>query len=264
MAAWQIEADKAKVIGQPEPVKPRDTDASKKKAGAPAGLFNGKIAPLVPYSVRGIIWYQGEHDATEDKASLYNKQLTALILDWRKLWGEELPFAWAQLPNYIKGAGEGWPLMRESMLKTLSVPKTGMVISIDIGETNDIHPKNKQEIGRRFALWALGDVYGKKVPETSGPLPAGNEIKGGKIILSFTHANGLKARDGKLRGFTIAGADKVFVPADATIEGGKVIVSAATVKAPVAARYAWHENPDCNLVNDDNLPASPFRTDAPK
>ncbi len=262
LAAWQIEADKAKLEGKAEPAKPKDSDGSKKKAGTPGGLFNGKIAPLVPYTLRGIIWYQGEHDANAEKAPLYTKQLTALILDWRKLWGEELPFAWAQLPNYNMGAGEGWPLMRESMLKTLKVPKTGMVISIDIGEPGDIHPKNKQEIGRRFALWALGDVYGLKISETSGPLPAGYEIKGSKITLSFTHADGLKAREGKLKGFTIAGADKKFVPADAEIVNGKVVVSSSAIAAPVAARYAWHENPECNLINDDNLPASPFRTDS--
>ncbi len=261
VAAWQIEADKAKVEGKPEPAKPRDTDLSKKRGGPPAGLFNGKIAPLVPYTLRGIIWYQGEADAHDPKVQIYTKQLTALIKDWRKLWGEELPFAWAQLPNYAKGDADGWPLMREAMLNTLKVPKTGMVISIDIGEAEDIHPKNKQEIGRRFALWALGDVYGLKVPETSGPLPAGNEIQGSKIILSFTHADGLKAREGKLLGFTIAGADKKFVPADAEIVNGKVVVSASAVPVPVAARYAWDANPECNLINDEGLPASPFRTD---
>lgn len=262
LAAWQVEADKAKLEGKAEPAKPKDTDSSKKRDGTPGGFFNAKIAPLVPYTVRGIIWYQGEHDANEAKARLYTKQLTTLITDWRKLWGEELPFAWAQLPNYNMRAGDGWPLIRESMLKTLSVPKTGMVISIDIGDPTDVHPKNKQEIGRRFSLWALGDVYGLKVAETSGPLPAGNEILGDKIILSFTHADGLKAREGKLKGFTIAGADKKFVPADAEIVNGKVVVSSGAVSAPVAARYAWHENPDCNLVNGADLPASPFRTDS--
>jgi sialate O-acetylesterase len=157
--------------------------------------------------------------------------------------------------------GEGWQYMRESMLKALVVPKTGMVVAIDVGEENNIHPQNKQVIGQRFALWALGEVYGKEVAETSGPLPQGSEIQGDKVIVSFRHASGLRARDGQLKGFTIAGPDQNFVPAQATIENDKVIVYSPDIKNPVAVRYAWSEVPECNLVNGAGLPASPFRTD---
>ena len=235
-----------------------------KKAQAPAvvgGLFNGKIAPLVPYAVRGILWYQGEANSTPAKAPFYAAQLTVLITDWRARWGEELPFAWVQLPNF-GGPGRDWPTVREAMLQTLALPRTGMAITLDIGEEKDIHPKNKQEVGRRLALWALGSVYGRKVEATSGPLPAGHEVRGGDIVLRFTHANGgLVAKGGTLAGFVVAGEDRQWKSAQARIEGDRVIVSSAEVPRPVAARYAWENFPACNLYNGAGLPASPFRTD---
>ena len=225
-------------------------------------LFNGKIAPLIPYAIRGAVWYQGESNTKDEKqSSLYHQQLKLLITDWRKRWGSEFPFAWVQLPN-LPRPDNNWPLIRESMLKTLSLPKTGMAITIDIGEEKNVHPKNKQEVGRRLSLWALGEVYGKKVPSTSGPLPAGHEVKGDKIVLKFTHADGgLAAKEGELRGFLIAGEDKQWKPATATIAGDTVIASSPEVTNPVAVRYAWKAWPDCNLFNGAGLPASPFRTD---
>ena len=226
------------------------------------GLFNGKIAPLVPYALRGVLWYQGEANTHPGKGALYQHQLPLLVTDWRKRWGEELPFAWVQLPNFNR-PGEGWSLVREAMLKTLSLPKTGMAITVDIGDAKDIHPKNKQEVGRRLSLWALGTVYDRKVPAVSGPLPAGHEIKGNKIIVAFQHTEGgLVAKDGDLTGFFIAGGDKQWKPAEATIEGNKVVVSNAGVANPVALRYAWASVAICILVNGAGLPASPFRTDA--
>jgi sialate O-acetylesterase len=164
------------------------------------------------------------------------------------------------LPNFTR-SGQGWMLVRESMLKSLSVPKTGMAITVDIGDPRNIHPKNKQEVGHRFALWALGTVYGQEVPAISGPLPAGHEIKGNEITCMFRYADGLRARDGAVKGFTIAGADRKWHPATARIEGNKAIVVSAAVPKPVAVRYAWADNPDCNLVNGAGLPASPFRSD---
>jgi sialate O-acetylesterase len=183
------------------------------------------------------------------------------VQDWRARWGEgDFPFAWAQLPNFT-GAGRNWPLVREAMLKSLKVPNTGMAITMDIGEPGNIHPKNKQEVGKRLAMWALGTVYGQKTA-TSGPLPAGHEVRGGEVALSFTHTDGgLTAKGGDLKGFVIAGDDKKWLPAKARIEGDKVIVSSPDVKQPVAVRYAWDNNPECNLFNGAGLPASPFRTD---
>ena len=152
--------------------------------------------------------------------------------------------------------------MREAMLKTLSLPKTGMAVTIDIGEAKDIHPKNKQEVGRRLSLWALGTVYGRKVAATSGPLPAGHVIKGAEVVVAFLHAEGLKTRDGApVKGLQLAGADKQWKPAIAQIDGARLIVTSAEVAAPIALRYAWEDNPETNLVNGADLPASPFRTD---
>ncbi|MCX6895174.1 MAG: sialate O-acetylesterase [Verrucomicrobia bacterium] len=260
LANWAAATKKAKAENKPAPRKPRDPVATAAKKGDVGGLFNGKIAPLIPYAIRGAIWYQGEANTKGFKAPFYQHQLPLLVTDWRTRWGYEFPFAWAQLPNF---SGENdQPTVREAMLKTLALPKTGMGINIDIGEEKNIHPKNKQEVGRRLSLWALGTVYGQKVPATSGPLPAGSKVNGGEVELSFTHTDGgLVAKDGNLKGFVVAGADKAWKPATARIAGDKVIVSSAEVKSPVAVRYAWENWPTCNLYNGAGLPASPFRTD---
>jgi len=225
------------------------------------GLFNGKIAPLIPYALRGIVWYQGEGNTKSvEQARLYEHQLPLLITDWRKRWGQDMPFAWVQLPNWAKN-GEAWCIVQEGMLKTLKLPKTGMAITVDIGDANDVHPQNKEEVGRRLSLWALGSVYGKQVA-TSGPLPGGHEIKGSEVVVKFQHTNGgLVAKAGALKGFNLAGEDRQWHPATARITGSQVFVSCAAVKRPVALRYAWQDNPDCNLFNGAGLPASPFRTD---
>jgi sialate O-acetylesterase len=261
LAAWESNAKKSATKKQKAAKKPRNpADVAARKADI-GGLFNGKIAPLIPYAIRGALWYQGEANSTPAKAPFYHDQLTLLVRDWRARWGQEFPIAWAQLPNYI-GAGRDWPLVREAMLKTLALPRTGMAITIDIGEANDIHPKNKQDVGHRLALWALGTVYGRNVAATSGPLPAGHTVRKNEIVLAFKHTNGgLVAKDGELKGFTVAGADRQWTPATARIQGETVIVSSADVKAPVAARYAWENFPTCNLYNGAGLPASPFRTD---
>lgn len=262
LAAWQQAADKAKEAGKPAPAKPRPTRRPGVDPNYPANLYNGMIAPLIPYAVQGVIWYQGEHNtATDETALLYRKQLPLLIEDWRTRWASQLPFAWVQLPGLEK-TGDGRPLVREAMLQSLKVPKTGMAVTIDVGEKNNNHPLNKQEVGHRLALWALGSVYDQKVPATSGPLPAGFEVHGGEVILKFSHTGGgLVARGGELKGFVVAGADKKWFKANARIEGDCVIVSHPDVKEPVAARYSWAWNPDGNLFNSAGLPASPFRTD---
>ncbi|MFY8229844.1 MAG: sialate O-acetylesterase [Opitutales bacterium] len=259
----KFKAAKAKAVaeGTKAPRPPRNAAEVSERKGSYGQLFNGKVAPLVPYTLKGMLWYQGEANSSDTRAPLYVHQLSALVTDWRARWGEELPFAWVQLPNFSR-PGEGWPLMRESMLKTLSLPKTGMAVTIDIGEAKDIHPKNKQEVGRRLSLWALGNVYGRKVAAASGPLPAGHEIKGAEVVVTLTHAEGLKTRDGApVKGFQLAGTDKQWKPAAARIDGAKLVVTSAEVAAPVALRYAWLDFPETNLVNSADLPASPFRTD---
>lgn len=259
-AKWKEASKKAKAEGKPAPKAPRDPVALNERKGNVGGLFNGKIAPLIPYAIRGALWYQGEANSVPEKAQFYEAQLKLLVTDWRKLWGYEFPFAWVQLPNF-GGPGRDWPAVREAMLKTLALPKTGMAITIDIGEEKDIHPKNKQDVGRRLAAWALGTVYGQRVA-TSGPLPADHHVRGSEMVLSFKHTDGgLTAKGGELKGFIIAGADKQWKPAQARIEGEKVIVSSTEVKQPIAARYAWENWPTCNLYNGAGLPASPFRTD---
>lgn len=260
----------------PPPAAPKAASADKQKTttkrvaksakatasrSSTGGLYNGKISPLIPYAIRGALWYQGEANSTPAKAPLYAHQLPLLVRDWRARWGYDFPFAWVQLPNFT-GAGRDWPLVREAMLKTLALPKTGMAITIDVGEANDIHPKNKQAVGHRLAQWALDTVYAQKVPATSGPLPAGHEIRGREIVLRFKHTDGgLVAQGGPLTGFIVAGADHIWRPAQARLVGNTVVVSSPEVAAPVAARYAWENLPTCNLFNAAGLPASPFRTD---
>ncbi len=261
LARWKAQAEKAKKDGSKAPRRPTDPLESIRRKGRSGGLFNGKIASLIPYGIRGFIWYQGEANSAAGRGAYYQYQLPLLVKDWRERWGEELPFAWVQLPNFGR-EGEGWSLVREAMLKSLRLPQTGMAITVDIGETKDIHPKNKQEVGHRLALWALGDVYGKTVPATSGPLPDGHAINGDSITVTFRHADGgLVAQNGELKGFVIAGDNQEWKPAHARIVGNTVVISSNEVPKPIAVRYAWAADPDCNLFNQAALPASPFRTD---
>jgi hypothetical protein len=225
-------------------------------------MFNGMIAPLIPYEVRGVLWYQGEYNAQrEDYAALYRVQLPLLIEDWRTRWGrQDLPFAWVQLPNYHTTM-TGWPLVREGQLLALSLPHTGMIVSIDIGDAESVHPYNKRPFAHRLVQWAQAEAYGEKIV-WSGPLFAGSEVRGDAIEMSFGHTDGgLVAQGGELKGFLIAGSDKRWRPAKARIEGDKVVASSPEVKQPVAIRYSWADNPDGNLFNGAGLPASPFRTD---
>ena len=265
LVAWNLAVEKAKADNQAPPTRPLDVLAIRRRKGPPAGLFNGKVFNLAPFTLRGILWYQGESNSAlpgPNQKHLYHRHLSELVTSWRELWGDELPFAWVQLPNFT-APGEGWPRIREAMLKTLELPKTGMAITIDIGDAKNIHPTDKQEVGRRLSLWALGTVYGKDVPAISGPLPSSTTIKGDTITVTFKHANGgLKTGDGgPVKGFEIAGADQQWKSATAIVAGDKVTSSNPEIAAPVAVRYAWRDLPDCNLRNGANLPASPFRTD---
>ena len=260
VAAWKVTAEKAKAAGKEVPRKPVDPIANRKFKGGPAALYNGKVVNLAPYTLRGMLWYQGEGNA--GNPGLYETQLTQLVTSWRTLWQDEVPFAWVQLPNYRTSNSESWPRLRESMMKVLALPKTGMAITLDIGDPQDIHPKNKQDVGKRLSYWALATVYGRTVPAISGPLPTGSQVEGDALRVSFRHADGLKTRDGAApRGWLLAGADKAWKPAEARIDGTSVVVRSAAVPAPVAARYAWAENPDAHLVNGAGLPATSLRTD---
>jgi sialate O-acetylesterase len=230
----------------------------------PSSLYDGMIAPLQPFAIAGSIWYQGESNA--DRAFQYRTLFPLMITDWRKSWGEgDFPFYFVQLANFQKRADEpgesDWAELREAQSMTLRLPNTGMAVIIDIGAADDIHPRDKQDVGKRLAFIALAKDYGKKIPY-SGPAYKNMRVKDGKAILSFNHCDeGLVAKGGTLKGFAIAGADKKFVWATAETKGKKVIVSSDQVPEPVAVRYGWAINPDCTLFNGAGLPASPFRTD---
>ena len=231
---------------------------------SPTVLYNAMLAPLIPYAIKGAIWYQGESNA--GRAYQYRELFPAMIKCWRDDWGRgDFAFLFVQLANYMAASPEpvssDWAELREAQLMTLSLPNTGMAVVVDIGEANDIHPRNKQDVGRRLALWALVKNYGQKLVY-SGPIYKSMKIDGSKIILHFEHVGGgLVAAGGPLKGFAVAGADRKFVWADAKIDGDSVVVSSEKVANPVAVRYAWANNPVCNLYNKETLPASPFRTD---
>jgi sialate O-acetylesterase len=229
-------------------------------------LYNAMIAPLIPYAIRGAIWYQGESNL--DRAFQYRTLFPAMIANWRSDWKQgDFPFGFVQIAPYrYKGQNpENYPELCEAQTMTLkSSSNTGMAVTADIGDVTNIHPKNKQEVGRRLALWAMAKVYGKKQMVYSGPIYKSMKIKGNQIVLNFNYCgSGLKSGDGKpLAEFTIAGADKVFVPAKAEIIGKTVVVSSEKVDNPAAVRYAWHDDAQSNLANEEGLPASLFRTDS--
>lgn len=229
----------------------------------PSVLYNAMIAPLVPFGIRGVIWYQGESNA--GRAYQYRTLFPILIRSWRSARGRDFPFYFVQLANWHASKAEpdesDWAELREAQAMTLREPDTGMAVTIDIGDENDIHPRNKLDVGRRLAAWALSQTYGQSLMP-SGPLFEAASIKGNTIRIRFKHGAGLKTIDGgPVKGFAIAGEDRRFVWADARIEGDTVIVSNENIPNPVAVRYGWADNPIVNLYNKAGLPASPFRTD---
>ncbi len=253
----------------------------------PGRLFNGMVHPILPYAIRGVLWYQGESNT--GNASLYRTSFPLLIQDWRRHWQQgDFPFYFCQLANYrpkTNQPGESvWAELREAQAKTLSVPNTGMAVLIDTGESEDIHPQSKQVAGERLAKIALAKTYGREVVH-SGPVYTSMKIEGSAIRLRFDHlGGGLVAKEvpatydvmrkagktaplvrnspqSQLEGFAICGADKHWVWAEAKIEGDTVLVSSKQVPAPIAVRYAWSDNPTSNFYNAADLPAAPFRTD---
>jgi sialate O-acetylesterase len=264
MAVWKVEVEKAKAEGTKFPRDPYKP-FSPAMAPGPAKLYNGMVAPVIPLAIRGAIWYQGESNA--DRPDQYARLLPAMIRNWRADWGQgDFSFYIVQLANYReikeKPSDSEWPRLREAQLKTMqTVPNTGMAVIIDVGAADDIHPKDKQTVGQRLALWAMAKDYGKDVV-FSGPVFKSMEKQDGKCVLSFDYADGLTAKGGEeLKGFAIAGEGKKFIWAEAKIEGDKVVVWSEQVPDPVAVRYAWANNPVCNLYNAADLPACPFRTD---
>jgi sialate O-acetylesterase len=279
---WQAAAAKAKAAGEPVPPKPniRKPASPDNNPNLPTVLTNGMVAPIVPYAIKGAIWYQGESNAGQ--AKLYRTLFPTMITDWRTRWGEgDFPFFWVQLANFQARkpdptqAADGWPGLREAQSMTLKLPNTGQAVIIDIGQGNDIHPKDKADVGYRLSLAARHVAYGEDLV-FSGPTYDSMKVEGDKIRISFKNiGSGLTIaaapstqRDvpqadpaTELKGFSIAGADHKFVWAHAVIDGDTVVVSSPDVHDPVAVRYAWANNPGCNLYNKDKLPASPFRTD---
>jgi len=232
----------------------------------PSVLYNGMIHPLIPYAIRGAIWYQGEGNAK--RAYQYRKLFPTMIRQWRSAWGQgDFPFLFVQLASYQSSQTEpfksAWAELREAQSMTLSLPNTAMAVTIDIGESKDIHPRNKQDVGKRLALGARALVSGAQRPY-SGPVYESMSVEGNKIRGRFSHTDdGLAARGGgALKGFAVAGEDQQFVEAQAVIDGDAVVVHSDQVSRPVAVRYAWADDvPDASLVNGAGLPASPFRTD---
>jgi sialate O-acetylesterase len=259
LSDWERASARAKAEGRPAP--PFPWEPNEGNSWMPAGLFNAMIAPLTKYPIRGAIWYQGESNASPERVSLYSRLFRTMIQDWRNAWRQgDFPFLFVQLANYKAGPNARWPELREAQLQALALRNTGMAVAIDIGNPDDIHPRDKQTVGARLAAAARAISHGENIAY-SGPLFRSAVPEAAAVRVFFDHSGtGLSARGGALRGFEIAGADRKFVPAEARIEGDAVVVSSPAVTAPVYVRYAWSDNPDCNLYNAEGLPASPFRS----
>ena len=256
---WKVAAEAAKAQGKPEPRKPAPPRDPRTGSGRPSVLFNAMIQPLLPYAIRGVIWYQGESDS--GRAALYRSLFPAMISNWRQVWQQgEFPFLFVQIAPH----GGMNPEIREVQFLTWkTTPNTAMAVITDAGDAKDIHPTRKRPVGERLALSARGLVYGEKL-EYSGPAFESMVVDGEHAVLTFSHrGGGLVAKDGELRGFTVAGEDNKFVSAKAEIKGETIVVSSELVPKPVAVRYGWENVPDVNLFNQEGLPASPFRSDVP-
>jgi sialate O-acetylesterase len=230
------------------------------KGKSSGGMYNGMIAPVQPFALRGVLWYQGESNVGQGMK--YAEKMKDLIEGWRTVWGQDFPFYFVQIAPW-SGYKGGLPELWEAQVASLKVPKTGMVVVTDlVDDIKDIHPRNKKDVGERLERWALALTYGKKGVVYSGPLYKSMKVEGNKIRLTFAHAaEGLKSRDDKeLTEFEIAGDDGKFVPAQAVIDGKTVVVSAAEVANPTQVRFGWRSIANPNLVNSAGLPASPFRT----
>ena len=264
LAKWEAEKSAATIAGtsftRAAPAKPEGPGSRQ----LPAGLYNAMIAPLVPFGFRGVLWYQGEANAS--RHAEYASLFPAMIKQWRADFDQPLPFYFVQLANFESGGGnrgDAWAFLREAQARALELPNTGMAVAIDIGNPKDIHPKNKQEVGRRLALLVRRQLFGEKV-EDSGPVFVAAKREGVTMRLSFTHSHELTLEPAKTDGrvaFEVAGENRKFVPATAHVDDDSIVVSSEKVPEPVAVRYAWRNSPDARLFNDAGLPAAPFRSD---
>jgi sialate O-acetylesterase len=261
VAEWQAKADAARVKGEafdlPAPLEAEGQGSR----WQPAGLYNAMIAPLVPVYFRGVIWYQGEANAP--RAAEYASLFKGLIAQWREDFGADLPFYFVQLANHDRQSDKTqvtWAYLREAQMAALALPATGMVVSIDIGDVQDVHPKNKQEVGRRLALLARHHLEGEPV-NFSGPVFQSARREGRALRVAFAHGTGLNSRGAPIVGVEVAGPDRKFVAASARIDGETLVVEAESVSEPVAVRYAWHNFPTACLFGGDGLPAAPFRSE---
>ncbi len=264
-AAWEAEKEAATASGaaflKAAPAPPSGGSGSQY---VPSGLFNAMINPLAPYTMRGVIWYQGENNVK--RADEYRTLFPSLIAGWRRVFGQgDIPFFWVQLPNYNIGAEADWPGLREAQALALSLPNTGQAVTVDIGDGKEVHPANKEEVADRLARIAFRRVYGDSVVVDSGPIFDHADF-GEKVTLHFRGAPGgvqVKPEGAPIRGFQIAGNDRVFRDADARLAGDEIVVSSPDIARPEAVRYAWINNPQgLVLVNAAGLPLAPFRTDS--
>ncbi|MEO6845931.1 MAG: sialate O-acetylesterase [Chthoniobacterales bacterium] len=263
MLVWTPAVEKAKAEGQPAPPHPY-SPVPADYPFSPNKLYNAMVHPFVGYAIRGFLWYQGESNATGNPSSEYGIAFAGLVKSWRHEWGNDrLPFYFVQLPNFAPKNPQYWTEMRETQRQALSIPGTAMAVTIDVGDPEDVHPKNKKDVGERLARIALANDYGQKI-ESNGPMIRSAKFDQGKTRLEFDHAKNLKTTDGQSPlNFEIGDAAGVFKPATAVIVKGDIVLECAEIPAPKAVRYAWATNPTVNLVNGDGLPASPFKINIP-
>ncbi|MEZ5398160.1 MAG: sialate O-acetylesterase [Bryobacteraceae bacterium] len=267
LSEWEAKTRGARPSGAQAPRKPA-MPMGPGHSHTPSGLYNAMLHPLLKYTIKGALWYQGESNASKIQAPLYRRLFETMIQDWRARWGVgEFPFLFVQLANFAKaGSPDDWVIVQEAQAKTLELRRTGMAVITDIGNPDDIHPRNKQDVSARLALLARHIAYGENIPYTSAtPRQVTRETattgdRGVKIRVWFDHAEGLKTRDGgPVKGFEVSGADGAFAAAEGRVEGASVVLASPSVAMPVQVRYAWASNPDANLVNGIGLPTSVFR-----
>lgn len=258
MQAEKREDEAAKAAGQPLLKHPWHPNLD---SWDPSWLYNAMVAPAVNYPIEGVIWYQGESNSDINRASLYERLFPTLIQDWRRQWREgDFPFLFVQISSFRSTSSENWPIVREAQRRTLGLINTGMAVTIDIGNPDNVHPSYKQDVAARLALAARRIAYNEQV-EDSGPMLRDTAVEGSTVRVWFDHANGLTAKGGAPAGFEIAGDDHRFARAEARIEGGSIVVSSSQVKNPRYVRYGWLNAPTVNLFNAEGLPASPFTSE---